>query len=89
MDLESRRHWVEYSQAKDEMFAHTDRKRTPWYVVNADDKKRARLNCIAHLLTQIPYRDMRPVEIEVPPRQNDTGYKRPKKSSQRFVKEVY
>jgi polyphosphate kinase len=89
MDLESRRHWVEYSQAKDEMFAHTDRKRTPWYVVNADDKKRARLNCIAHLLTQIPYRDMRPVEIEVPPRQPDTGYKRPRKSTQRFVKEIY
>jgi polyphosphate kinase 2 len=89
MDLESRNHWVEYSQAKDEMFAHTDCKKTPWYVVNADNKKRARLNCIAHLLTQIPYRDMRPVEIEVPPRQRDTGYKRPKKSSQRFVAETY
>src|SRR5215470_7036214 len=89
MDIESRRHWVEYSKAKDEMFAHTDRKLTPWFVVNADDKKRARLNCIAHLLKQIPYRDMRPVEIEVPPRQPDTGYKRPRKSTQRFVKEVY
>jgi polyphosphate kinase len=89
MDVESRKHWVEYSRAKDEMFAHTDRKRTPWHVVNADDKKRARLNCIAHLLKQIPYHDMRPVEIEVPPRQPDTGYKRPRKSTQRFVKEVY
>ena len=89
MDVESRKHWVEYSKAKDEMFAHTDRKRTPWYVVNADDKKRARLNCIAHLLKHIPYHDMRPVEIDVPPRQEDTGYKRPKKSQQRFVKEVY
>jgi polyphosphate kinase len=89
MDIESRKHWVEYSQAKDEMFAHTDRKRTPWHVVNADDKKRARLNCIAHLLKQIPYHDMRPVEIEVPPRQPDTGYKRPRKSTQRFVKEIY
>jgi polyphosphate kinase 2 len=89
LDIESRRHWVEYSRAKDEMFAHTDRKKTPWYVVNADDKKRARLNCIAHLLQQIPYHDMQPVEIEVPPRQEDTGYKRPKKSSQRFVREVY
>jgi polyphosphate kinase len=89
MDIESRKHWVEYSQAKDLMFAHTDRKRTPWHVVNADDKKRARLNCIAHLLKQIPYNDMRPVEIEVPPRQPDTGYKRPRKSTQRFVKEVY
>jgi polyphosphate kinase len=89
MDIESRRHWVDYSKAKDVMFAHTDTKKAPWYVVNADDKKRARLNCIAHLLTQIPYRDMRPVEIEVPPRQPDTGYKRPKKSTQRFVKEIY
>jgi polyphosphate kinase len=71
------------------MFAHTDRKASPWHVVNADDKKRARLNCIRHLLGQIPYQDMRPVEIELPPRQPDTGYKRPRKSSQRFVQEVY
>lgn len=89
MDIESRKHWVEYSKAKDEMLSHTDRKRTPWYVVNADDKKRARLNCIAHLLRQIPYHDMQPVEIEVPPRQKDTGYKRPKKSKQRFVASIY
>jgi polyphosphate kinase 2 len=89
MDLESRKRWVEYSKAKDTMFEHTDRKATPWYVVNADKKKRARLNCIRHLLDQIPYRDMRPVEIEIPPRQEDTGYKRPKQSTQRFVREVY
>jgi polyphosphate kinase len=89
IDFESRKRWVEYSRAKDEMLSHTDRVKTPWYVVNADDKKRARLNCIAHLLQQIPYHDMTPVEIEVPPRQEDTGYKRPKKSKQRFVPEVY
>jgi len=89
MDIQSRKHWVDYSKAKDEMLAHTDRKKTPWYVVNADDKKRARLNCIAHLLSQIPYRDAKPVEIEVPPRQSDTGYKRPKMSSQRFVPQIY
>jgi polyphosphate kinase len=89
IDFESRKRWVEYSRAKDEMLSHTDREKTPWYVVNADDKKRARLNCIAHLLRQIPYHDMAPVEIEVPPRQEDTGYKRPKKSNQRFVPEVY
>jgi polyphosphate kinase len=89
MDVESRKRWVEYSRAKDAMFAHTDRNKTPWYVVNADDKKRARLNCIRHLLDQIPYQDMRPVEIELPLRQPDTGYKRPKKSSQRFVRQVY
>jgi len=89
MDLESRKRWVEYSKAKDLMFEHTDRNETPWYVVNADKKKRARLNCIRHLLDQIPYQDMRPVEIEIPPRQEDTGYKRPKQSSQRFVREIY
>jgi polyphosphate kinase 2 len=89
MDMESRKHWVEYSRAKDVMFAHTDRKKTPWYVINADNKKRARLNCIRHLLQQIPYQDMRPIEIEVPPRQPDTGYRRPKKSTQRFVPRVY
>jgi len=89
MDFEARKRWVEYSKAKDEMLSHTDREKTPWYVVNADDKKKARLNCIAHLLRQIPYHDMTPVEIEVPPRQEDTGYKRPKKSNQRFVPEVY
>ena len=89
MDLESRKRWVEYSKAKDLMFEHTDRNETPWYVVNADKKKRARLNCIRHLLDQIPYHDMKPVEIEIPPRQSDDGYKRPKQSTQRFVREVY
>ena len=89
MDIASRKHWVDYSKAKDVMLAHTDLKLTPWYVVDADDKKRARLNCIAHLLEQIPYRDVRPVELDIPPRQAETGYKRPKKSSQRFVPEIY
>jgi polyphosphate kinase len=89
MDVESRKRWVEYSKAKDVMFEHTDRKKTPWYVVDADNKKRARLNCIRHLLKQIPYRDMRPVEIDLPPRQPDTGYRRPQKSGQRFVAKVY
>ena len=89
MDLELRKRWVDYSRAKDVMFEHTDLKRTPWFVVNADNKKHARLNCIRHLLDQVPYRDMKPVEIEVPPRQSDTDYKRPKMSSQRFVPEIY
>ena len=89
MDLESRKHWVEYSQAKDQMLAKTDTKRCPWYVVPADDKKAARLNCIAHLLGQIPYADLQPIEMELPPRQANTGYKRPPKSSQRFVPQVY
>ena len=89
MDVESRKHWVEYSKAKDAMFARTDTKLTPWYVVDADDKKKARLNCISHLLRQIPYTDLTPVEIELPPRQTNIGYKRPKKSMQNFVPKVY
>ena len=89
MDVESRKRWVDYSRAKDVMFEHTDRKKTPWHVVDADNKKRARLNCIRHLLGQIPYQDMRPVQIDLPPRQPDTNYKRPKKSTQRFVPQVY
>jgi polyphosphate kinase 2 len=89
MDIESRARWVDYSRAKDEMFAHTDTKKSPWNVVDADNKKRARLNCIAHLLKQVPYQPVSPTEIELPPRQLDTGYRRPKKSSQRFVPAVY
>jgi len=88
MDIQSRTHWVDYSRAKDEMFAHTDTKKSPWYVVNADNKKRARLNCMAHLLRQIPYHDMKPIEFDLPSRQS-TAYKRPKITSQRFVPEIY
>jgi len=89
MDLESRRRWVEYSKAKDVMLKHTDRKLTPWYLVDADDKKRARLNCISHLLRQIPYKNIAPIELDLPPRQPDTGYQRPSKSGQRWVEEGY
>ena len=89
MDVESRKHWVEYSRAKDVMLKHTDCKLAPWFIVDADNKKRARLNCIAHLLKQIPYKDLTPVEMELPPRQPDTGYKRPKKSDQHWVRERY
>jgi len=89
MDIESRRHWVDYSKAKDHMFAATDTKASPWYVVNADSKKRSRLNCIAHLLSQVPYKDLRPVETDLPPRQSDPGYQRPKMTSQKFVPNTY
>jgi len=89
MDIESRKHWVEYSMAKDAMFAKTDTKLTPWFVVDADNKKKARLNCIAHLLQQIQYTDLTPVEIELPPRQPDPGYKRPRISKQHFVPKMY
>jgi polyphosphate kinase 2 (PPK2 family) len=89
MDVESRRHWVDYSQAKDLMFAQTDTKVSPWHVVNADNKKKARLNCIAHLLSRVPYNDLNPVEIPLPPRQSDSDYKRPKITSQHFVPDIY
>ena len=89
MDLKIRRHWVDYSRAKDTMFDRTDTKVSPWYVVNSDNKKRARLNCVAHLLSQVPYRNLNTVEVDLPPRQSDTGYKRPKMSSQRFVPDIY
>jgi len=89
MDIASRRHWVDYSRAKDVMFAHTDTKLSPWFAVNSDNKKRARLNCIAHLLSRVPYRDLNTVEIELPPRQSDSGYKRPKMTSQHFVPDTY
>ena len=89
MDLDSRARWVEYSKAKDEMFAHTDIKQAPWYVVNADNKKRARLNCICHLLSMIPYEDLTPEPIELPPRKRDKGYVRPPITDQNFVPEVY
>jgi polyphosphate kinase 2 len=89
MDLESRSRWVEYSRAKDEMFAHTDIKQAPWYVVNADNKKRARLNVIHHLLSLIPYRDLTPEPIVLPDRQEDKGYVRPPMTDQTFVPEIY
>lgn len=89
MDLESRSRWVEYSKAKDQMFTFTDIKQAPWYVVNADNKKRARLNVIKHLLSLIPYEDLTPEPIVLPPRQSDSGYVRPPMADQTFVPEVY
>ncbi len=89
MDLKSRSHWVEYSKAKDTMFSHTDIKQAPWYVVEADIKRHARLNCISHLLSIIPYKDLTPAPIELPPRQKRNGYVRPPMSDQTFVPEDY
>ena len=89
MDLQSRSRWVEYSKAKDEMFAHTDIKQAPWYVVNADNKMCARLNVIRHLLTHIPYQDLTPEPISLPPRQREEGYVRPPITDQTFVPELY
>lgn len=89
LDLESRKRWIEYSRAKDEMFKYTDIKQAPWYVVSADDKKRAHLNCIYHLLSMIPYEDLTPEQIILPPRQEDTGYVRPPMTDQAFVPNVF
>jgi polyphosphate kinase 2 len=89
MDLESRSKWVEYSRAKDEMFRYTDITQAPWYVVNSDDKKRARLNVMSHLLSQIPYKDLTPAPIKLPRRQKDDGYVRPPMTDQNFVPERY
>lgn len=89
MDLESRERWVEYSQAKDNMFAHTNIPEAPWFTVNADDKKRARLNCIRHILSKIPYEDMTPEAIELPPRKPAPDYVRPPLNEQFFVPEYY
>jgi polyphosphate kinase 2 len=89
MDLQSRARWGEYSKAKDEMFSHTDIKQASWYVVNADNKPCARLNCIQHLLSMIPFEDLTPEPIVLPPRQKDQGYIRPPITDQTFVPELY
>lgn len=89
MDIESRDKWVEYSMAKDKMFSYTDTKQSPWYVVRADDKKRARLNCITHLLSLIPYKDLTPKPLKLPPLKHDVAYVRPPVTEQTFVPEKY
>ena len=88
MDLEARARWFDYSKAKDDMFAATDTTRSPWNVVEADDKKRARLNCINHLLHQIAYEDLTPPPMTLPPRQEKIDYKRPPMEMQSIVEDV-
>ena len=89
MDVESRTKWIDYSKAKDEMFAYTDTKQSPWYVVEADDKRRARLNCISHLLSLIPFEDVPRETIILPPLEKDKAYVRPPMSEQTFVPNKY
>jgi polyphosphate kinase 2 (PPK2 family) len=88
MDLESRNRWAEYSEAKDRMFAYTDTKQSPWWVVRSDDKKKARLNCISHFLSLIPYEeiDYPPVEL---PEINKEGYIRSPIDDQSHIPEIY
>ena len=88
MDLESRKHWAEYSRAKDDMFAVTDTKQAPWYVVNAEDKRCARLNVIRHLLSMIPYQDVTCKPLTLPPL-NKAKYVRPPIHEQNFIPQVY
>jgi polyphosphate kinase len=85
MDLESRSHYIDYSRAKDEMFVHTDVRESPWFVVEADDKRAARLNCISHFLSRIPYEDRTPGPVELPARQSEDGYRRPERETQKYV----
>ncbi|WP_275467240.1 polyphosphate kinase 2 [Streptomyces noursei] len=85
IDLESLTRWEDYSRAKDDMFVHTDIPEAPWYVVESDDKRRARLNMIAHLLSTVPYHDVTPPLLDLPPRPPSSGYRRPPRDLQTYV----
>ena len=85
MDLESVTRWEDYSRAKDEMFVHTDIPEAPWNVVESDDKRRARINMIAHLLSTIPYHDVQRMPLSLPPRPPSQGYVRAPKDLQTYV----
>ena len=85
MDLESITRWEEYSRAKDQMMVHTDIPEAPWWVVESDDKRRARLNMISHLLSTVDYREVQRLPIELPPRPPSTGYVRPPRDTQNYV----
>ena len=89
MDLESRARWVEYSKAKDVMLEHTDTEESPWYIVKGDDKKRARLNCIHHLLSKVPFKFLPHDTIELPPLKKDPTYVRPPQDRLNYVPELY
>ena len=89
MDLESRARWVEFSRAKDQMFLYTDIPQAPWYVVDSNDKRRARLNCIHHLLSMIDYEEIQPPPIKLPELQGDIGYQRPPMDTQKFIPNLY
>lgn len=89
MDMYARTRWYEYEKAKDEMFKHTDTKKSPWYVVDTNDKKKGRLNCISHLLSQIPYKEVPKEEIKLPVLQKKKGYKRSQKLDKNFVPEIF
>ncbi len=89
MDMSARSKWVDYSRAKDEMFAFSDLPDSPWHVVDADDKYCARLNTITHFLRSLPFEDLTPKPLELPPRQKAGGYERPPIDSQKWIPRVY
>ncbi len=89
MDLQSRAKWVEYSRAKDQMLLYTDIPEAPWFVVNSNDKRRARLNCISHLLTMIPHKELKAPPIQLPPLQGDIGYVRSPLDTQKFIPNLF
>jgi polyphosphate kinase 2 len=89
MDLESHRRWYDYSRARDEMLMKTDTPHAPWYIVNGDDKRRARLNCISHLLSLIPYEKTKGEKVKLPKRQKRKGYEEPKEQVHKVVKELF
>ena len=88
MDVEAHRRWYDYSRARDEMFEATDTPVSPWYVIHSDDKRRARLNCIAHFLSLIPYKELPTEEVKLEKRQSPNGYKEPERAYH-LVPEVY
>jgi len=88
MDLESRNRWVDYSRAKDEMFVHTDIAEAPWHVVESDIKRNARINCMSHLLSVVPYDHHKEPQVTLPKRQDDTGYVRPSRDVYTYVPDV-
>jgi len=85
MDLESISRWEDYSRAKDQMLVHTDIPEAPWWVVESDEKRRARLNMIHHLLESLDYRQVQRVPLDLPARPESTGYVRPPRDSQTYV----
>jgi len=89
MDLESHRRWYDYSRARDDMLLATDRPMSPWYIVDGDDKRRARLNCIAHLLSLIPYKEVKRDKVKLPDRQKPKGYVEPRNRNYKHVPQVY
>lgn len=89
MDLESRAKWAEYSKAKDIMLQYTDTEVSPWHIVQAENKKKARLNCISHLLSLIKYEDLTPATLSLPPRPKQDSYVRPPMANQKFIPEIY